>query len=89
MADTTTKPEMLWLGGEMEIPLNSTPQEAYAIACNIAEQCGYIVTWSRGCRSMIEIAGGDIVGYYVLDWFSPDKRGIGKVEHWTCTAKYY
>ena len=89
LAMETVKEQNLWLGGEMEIPFDSTPQEAYQIAAHIAESCGYLVGWAYGSRSAIQITGGDIVGYYVIDWFRPDKRGIVKIEHWTSTAKYY
>lgn len=79
---------IVWLGGEMEIPIDSTLTEAYHKALQIASACGYVVRWARGGRTALEISGQDINGYFVLEWFEPDRRGIQKVEHWTCTATY-
>ena len=78
----------IWLSGEMEIDVNTTPAEAYHAAVGIAEACGYLVDWYHGARSMIQISGGDIPGYVVLDWFRPDKRGIVKVELWFSESSY-
>jgi hypothetical protein len=78
----------IWLGGEMEIPLNSTPQQAYEIAANIAEACGYLVGFCRG-HSAIEISGGEIPGYAVLDWFSPDAKRPKKLELWSAQEAWF
>jgi len=77
----------IWLGGEMEFPWGITAQEAFDICCHIAVQCGYVVRWKYG-KSAFEVAGGDIPGYYVLDWFDRSRPGPVKIERWTCTAEY-
>ena len=77
---------ILWFGGEMELLMGLTVDEAYERCANIAEQCGYLVT-SKG-RSAFSICGGDIVGYYVLEWFDSTQPGPEKIEHWTCLAFY-
>lgn len=71
---------VIWLGGEMEIPYPCLIQDAFRIAVNIAEQCGYVVTHYHGTRSMLSIVGGDIPGEVVLDWFEADREGPTKIE---------
>lgn len=77
--------KLLWLGGEMEIPTGITSTQAYAIANKIACSSGYLVS-HRGGR--LTISGGDIRGYYVLDWFDTERPGPVKVEHWTSEDTY-
>ena len=74
---------VLGLGGEMDVPINKGFRVAYDHAVMIAEACGYLVL-CRGTRSFFEIHGGDMGGYYVLDWYSPDAKVVGKVEFWAC-----
>jgi hypothetical protein len=75
----------LWICGEMAFPIKQGAYEAYKVACDIAEQCGYLVSWQhRG--SSFTICGGDIVGYVVCDWY--DGAVIVKVEHWTCQTAW-
>lgn len=88
MARLITNPDgikVLWFGGEMAIPMGLRCHEARAVMAKIAEECGYIV--SNG-RSRFTVSGGDIIGYYTLDWFDGERPGPVKVEHWTCTSKY-
>lgn len=68
----------VWLGGEMEFPLNSTAREAFAQCCKVAEACGYLV---RGVhRDSFEVTGGDIPGTILCDWYSSEARQVGKIE---------
>lgn len=76
----------VWLGGEMDFPANEGAMVAYHRAVMIAEACGYLVT--RNGTSMFSVAGGEIPGYFVCDWFTPDAKNIGKVELWTSEAAY-
>ena len=78
----------IWLGGEMEIPYPCLFHEAYQIAANIAEQCGYLVT-TKGTRSQLFIVGGDILGEILLDWFDGERQGPEKVALWTEQAAYF
>ena len=75
------KDAVLWLGGEMQFPINQGPSVAYHAAVHIAEECGYLVT--RKSLSHFSVTGGDILGYVVVDWCSPDPLELYKVEHWT------
>ena len=76
---------MLWICGERAFPINHGAYEAYQVACDIAEECGYLVAWQhRG--SSFTICGGDIVGYVVCDWYNG--AVIAKVEHWTCQTAW-
>lgn len=75
----------LWIVGEMAFPIKQGAYEAHKIACYIAEQCGYLVSWQHRGSSFI-ISGGDIVGYIVGDWY--DGAVIVKVEHWTCQTAW-
>lgn len=77
----------LHLGGEMDFPIGITAGEAFARCSAIAEDCGYLVSWKYG-HSAFSICGGDIVGYYVLDWFDRERPGPEKIEHWSCKAEY-
>ena len=65
----------IWLEGEMEIPVGLLIEEAAAIMCRIAEDCGYLVTRYNGCRSMLQVTCPYQSGYYVLDWMDADRRG--------------
>lgn len=77
-----TKTEgVVWLGGEMEFPFQSTYHEAFSLMNNIACDCGYLVIRSG---SRITVSGGDIVGYFVLDWYDTSNPCPQKIEHWTC-----
>ena len=75
----------LWICGEMAFPINQGAQKAYQVACAIAEQCGYQVSWQHRGSSYV-ICGGDIVGYVVCDWFG--NRLITKVDYWTCQTAW-
>lgn len=76
----------LWLGGEMEFPTGLTCMEAYYQAEKIAEACGYCVSLIG--HSILDISGGEIPGFYRLDWFNPDAKGPVKVELWSRQAVY-
>jgi hypothetical protein len=65
----------VWLDGEMEFPANLPIHEAKVIAARIAEDCGYLVCYYNGCRSMLQISGGDMPGYVVLDWYDNIQPG--------------
>lgn len=75
-------PPRLWLSGEMELPIGLRCHEAYALMAHIAEECGYLVG-KRG-QSVLHVSGGDIEGYYVLDWYDGERPGPVRIEHWTC-----
>ena len=76
----------IWLGGEMELAYPSMIHAAAQTARNIAENCGYMVC--KEGMSRLTISGGGIVGFYTLDWFSGDRMGPTKIEHWTCEAAW-
>jgi hypothetical protein len=76
----------LWLGGEMEFPFPARIRDTEQAAVNVAENCGYLVT--RDGMSRLQISGGDIPGYIVLDWFQSDRIGPEKVEPWTSESAY-
>ena len=75
----------LWIIGEMQFPIKHGAYEAYQVACDIAEQCGYLVSRQHRGSSFV-ISGGDLVGYVVCDWY--DGAVIAKVEHWTCQTAW-
>jgi hypothetical protein len=70
------------LGGEMSIPIADGIAAAYKYAVNVAEQCGYLVSYTYG-KSAIKVTGGDLAGYWVLDWYESDRPKLGKIEHWS------
>jgi len=72
----------IWLCGEMEIPYPCTIAEAFARMNQIAEDCGYLVSWQG--RTMLHVSGGDICGYYSLDWYAPGNLGPQRIDYWTC-----
>lgn len=76
------------LGGEMAFPARLLIQEAKAQACRIAEECGYLVRYAFGCRSMLEVSGPGIDGFIILDWFGNNQEGPQKVEVWTAESAY-
>lgn len=76
----------VWLGGEMEFPFQSTVYEAYSLMNHIACDCGYLVG-RNGSR--ITVSGGDIVGYFVLDWYDVSNPCPQKIEHWVCKEAYF
>ena len=75
----------IWLGGEMEFDVNQGPGVAWQQANLVAEACGYLAGLS-GYR--LTISGGDIPGYVVIDWFTPNAMKPGKVELWACEVAY-
>ena len=87
IAEEAKKTGVVWLGGEMEIPANQGAAAAFAAACRVAEVCGYIATWKyRGVA--FSVAGGEIPGEVILDWFSPEAKDLVKIEVWTSVAEY-
>ena len=76
----------LWLGGEMEVPINQGASVACHAAVHISEECGYLTSWVG--MSAIRIEGGEIPGYVVLDWHTPDNLQCNVIrifkpeEHW-------
>ena len=77
---------IVFLGGEMEFPANEGAMAACYKACEIAEACGYLV--QRNGSSRFTVCGGYIVGYFALDWFSPDAKELVKIEHWREQSAY-
>ena len=74
----------IWIGGEMEFPVNATVADAYKHCAHIAEECGYIV--GRKGSDRLEIAGGDLGGFVVCDWFGGDT--CQKIEFWHAENVY-
>jgi hypothetical protein len=89
IAAEAKKTGIVWLGGEMEFPANEGPRVAHDKAVEIAEACGYVVSWQWGfSRSSFTVTGGNIPGYAVLDWFDASARDLVKIEIWRAEAGY-
>ena len=76
----------LWLRGEMQFHINLGASFARNEAMRIAEECGYLV--SRKGFDAFTVSGGDILGYVLVDWFSPENAELYKVEQWTCKTHW-
>ena len=88
IADRVKSTGIVWLGGEMELPANEGAGVAYTKAVEIAEACGYVVSWKRHSHCAFSVVGGDIPGEVVLDWFAPGAMALVKIEVWTAQAAY-
>ena len=83
IADEAKRTGTVFICGEMEFPANQGPRVAFDHAAQIAEACGYVVSWQGYSRSAFTVTGGDIIGYAVVDWYHPDTKELVKVELWT------